>query len=94
MAKYTVRVELHDAGYDDYVNLHAFMERQGFERFITDSNGITYRLPTAEYSMAGNGDKYAVLAKAELAAKQTGKRYMVLVTASEGRTWANLPASK
>ena len=30
MSDFTVRIELHDANYNDYQTLHAAMERQGF----------------------------------------------------------------
>ena len=94
MAKFTVRVELHHADEDDYEELHGYMEQQGFVRYIVDSEDAKWQLPTAEYNIASTGEKSAVLAKAEMAAKQTGKKYMVLVTKSNGRTWANLPGWK
>lgn len=48
MAKFTVRVELHDANSEDYDNLHKKMEAKGYSREIS-SNGKTYQLPSAEY---------------------------------------------
>lgn len=39
MTSYTVRVELHGADDDDYANLHAAMEDEGFVRWITGSDG-------------------------------------------------------
>ena len=92
MARYTVRVELHKADSDDYETLHEYMEEEGFLRYITDGDGVKHQLPTAEYNISSNGDKYAVLNRAKQAASRTGKRYMVLVTESNGRTWYNLPA--
>ena len=91
MARYTVRVELHNADNDDYESLHEYMEEEGFTRYIVDKDGEKYQLPTAEYNISSSGDKYAVLEKAKRAASRTGKRYMVLVTTSAGRTWHNLP---
>jgi predicted nucleotidyltransferase len=91
MARYTVRVELHKADSDDYETLHEYMEEEGFLRYVTDDDGARHQLPTAEYNISSNSDKYAVLNRAKQAASRTGKRYMVLVTESNGRTWYNLP---
>ena len=92
MAQFTVRVELHKANSDDYENLHEYMEHEGFVRYVVNSNdGVKYQLPTAEYNFTSTGDKAAVLKKAKQAASRTGKKYMVLVTQSDGRTWFNLP---
>jgi len=91
MARYTVRVELHRADSDDYDLLHEYMEAEGFLRYIVDGDDIRHRLPTAEYNISSSGDKDAVLKRAKQAASQTNKKYMVLVTVSDGRTWYNLP---
>jgi hypothetical protein len=91
MARYTVRVELHKADNDDYESLHEYMEEEGFLRYIVDNDGHKWRLPTAEYNSASKSDKYVVLGRAKRAASRTGKRYTVLVTKSDGRTWYNLP---
>ena len=94
MARYTVRVELHDAAGDDYDDLHAYMEQEGFLRYITDVNGKKYQLPTAEYNIETNKDRSTVLEKAKRAAANTGHKYMVLITESAGRSWHNLPTWK
>lgn len=94
MARYTVRVELHKANSDDYETLHEYMKQEGFLRYITDEDGAKHQLPTAEYNISSKGDKRTVLNKAKQAASRTGKRYMVLVTESDGRTWYNLPVWK
>jgi hypothetical protein len=92
VAQYTVRVELHKANSDDYENLHGYMEQEDFIRYVVNSNdGLKYRLPTAEYNISSTGGKGTVLKKAKQAASRTGKKYMVLVTESDGRTWFNLP---
>jgi hypothetical protein len=91
-AKFTVRVELHDyPTADEYEALHEAMAAQGFSRTIVDENtGEEYYLPTAEYNLIGSLDRDVVLARADRAANQTGKRYSVVVTPSSGRTWYNL----
>jgi hypothetical protein len=91
MARCTVRVELHIANSDDYDLLHEFMGEEGCSRYITNSDdGVKYQMPTAEYNISGDRDPSAVLKKAKQAASRTAKKYMVLVTESDGRTWYNL----
>jgi hypothetical protein len=87
---FTTRVELHHADNDDYETLHAAMEERGFSRFITSEDGITYHLPTAEYDYNGNETRAHVLGLAKAAANETGKKYAVLVTQSNGRSWHGL----
>jgi len=94
MARYTVRVELHEANQNDYEDLHDYMQQEGFRRYITDDKGKKYQLPTAEYNIDDPGNKNAVLAKTRKAAARTYKEYMVLVTTSGGRAWHNLPVWK
>lgn len=90
MAKFTTRVELHRAYEDDYEVLHAAMERRGFSRQIRSGDGVTYHLPTAEYDYSGNKTRNQVLDLAKAAASETNKKYAVLVTQSNGRTWSGL----
>ena len=92
--RYTVRVELHDADDDDYEDLHAYMEKEGFVRYLSLEGGTKLQLPTAEYSTYSNKGKDGVLAKAKAAATNTGKKFMVLVTQSADRAWSNLPEWK
>jgi hypothetical protein len=93
MTSFTVRVELHDATWTDYNLLHTEMENQGFGRTITAGDGTTYELPEAEYDYSGDVNKADVLARAKEAADTTGKKYAVLVTKSNGRTWVGLSKS-
>jgi hypothetical protein len=90
MSSFTTRVELHQANYQDYENLHAAMSAAGFSRLITSDDGVTYHLPTAEYDRSGNFTKSEVLAQAKAAANSTRKSNAVLVTESAGRTWNGL----
>lgn len=75
---------------DEYEELHAAMEREGFSRVITASDGITYCLPRAEYNFVGNHTRAQVLAAAQRAANSTGRESEILVTKSAGRTWSGL----
>jgi hypothetical protein len=91
---YTTRVELHNASYSDYLDLHVAMASEGFSRLITSDDGVTYHLPTAEYNHSGGIDRSAALAKAKRAAATTGKKAAVLVTESMGRSWEGLEPVK
>jgi hypothetical protein len=93
MPKFTTRVELHDADDDgdDYKTLHKAMRAEGFSRFITNSTGKKFRLPTAEYNRTADITKQQVLASAKQAAATTGRSASILVTESNGRVWENLP---
>ena len=68
MPSFTTRVELHQATYEDYENLHAAMERVGFSRTIKSGDGITYHLPTAEYDKSSNFTRAQILDQAKAAA--------------------------
>ncbi len=88
MAQFTTRVELHNADWNDYVNLHAAMKQRGFSQTIRSDDGKIYQLPPAEYDYSGNSLRADVLNKAKAAAGSVKPSYAVLVTESNGRTWA------
>jgi hypothetical protein len=90
MAQFTVRIELHDARWDDYTALHSAMEQIGFTRHIRGDNGRTYRLPWAEYNGFGNLSCVQVRNIAQEVANQTGKKNSVLVTEAVSRAWSGL----
>ena len=69
MPKFTTRVELHDATEDDYAELHAAMETEGFSRLIEDNKGNVCHLPWAEYNSVGEETRDQVLAAAKRGAK-------------------------
>jgi len=90
MANFTTRVELHQATYQDYENLHAAMGMAGFSRYITSDDGTVYHLPTAEYDRSANLQRSEILDQAKAAANSTGKANAVIVTEANGRTWQGL----
>lgn len=90
MPKFTTRVVLHDASWDDYQGLHKYMADARFSRTISTGDGTIYQLPDAEYDYRGNVTKDEVLEKASAAAARTGKKCAVLVTESAGRKWIGL----
>jgi hypothetical protein len=89
MARFTTRVELHDATREDYLDLHDKMHAQGFTNTIVTDKG-TVLMPPAEYNYEGQVTKEQVLQKARVAASQVVTSYAVLVTESNGRTWYGL----
>jgi hypothetical protein len=89
MSIFTTRVELHDATYSDYEELHEAMRKQGFKRTITSANGVEYHLPEAEYNST-SANRSDVLASAKIAATTTGKSFGILVTGDNGMTWDGL----
>lgn len=91
MASYIVRVELHKAGYDDYVLLHNAMARRGFSRTILGSDGNIYHLPTAEYDISTHSTLSQVRESAKEAAATTGKANWILVTEYSNCGWSGLP---
>jgi hypothetical protein len=90
MSQYLVRVELHNANYDDYESLHAAMERAGFSRTIRGDDGKSYQLPTAEYHTAGNYSATGVRDAAAKAAASVGKRYAVVAAEASSIAWVGL----
>ena len=54
MATFLTRVELHDATYENYVQLHDFMGQEGFTATIRGGDGALYQLPPAEYHLSAN----------------------------------------
>jgi hypothetical protein len=49
MANYMARVELHQAGPEDYERLHASMQQRGYVREMPGEDGAIYQLPTGTY---------------------------------------------
>lgn len=89
MAKFTTRVELHEADSSDYDELHEHMKAEGFRTTISGSDN-TYVLPTAEYNYQGEVEIDDVLAWAKSAANKTGRKYSILVTEAVQRKWVGL----
>jgi hypothetical protein len=90
MARYTIRVELHEGTWQDYVELGKCMAAQDMVDVITDGNGKRYKMPPAEYNYDGPAPREQVLAMAESCATRVVKSFGVLVTESNGRTWYGL----
>ena len=89
MARFTVRVELHNASREHYEQLHKKMTAHGFSDVIS-VDGRRYRLPPAEYNFVGSATRDQVLEKAKAAARSVVEKFAVFVTESNGRTWHGL----
>jgi hypothetical protein len=90
MARYTIRIELHDATWDEYEAMYEYLEAQGITDIITSSDGARYKMPPAEYNYEGNATRAQVLDMAKASAAKVVRSYAVLVTESAGRTWHGL----
>ncbi|WP_017346152.1 type V toxin-antitoxin system endoribonuclease antitoxin GhoS [Pantoea sp. A4] len=86
MATFTVRVELHNADYDDYELLHKKMNAKGYKRTVTASSGTEHHLPDAEYTFESSSkDESAVADEVKAIADSVKNGSGVLVTKSAGR---------
>lgn len=90
MASFITRVELHQASWQDYENLHKQMEARGFVRKIQGGDGAWYNLPTAEYFATGSLDASQVRDLARQAAGATGKSNSVLTCDYGTAAWIGL----
>jgi hypothetical protein len=90
MARFTVRVELHNADVNDYQRLHAAMAQKGFSRMVTAGDGSSYHMPWPEYDATANMTSMEVLDIARIASNGTGKQNAVLVTEVATRAWIGL----
>jgi hypothetical protein len=94
MPQYITRIELHDADWKDYTQLHEAMRREGFRQSITSGDGAVYELPPAEYNYVGQETRSQVHDKAKRAARSVKPSFAVLVTEATGVTWSGLKLLK
>jgi hypothetical protein len=90
MSSFTIRVELHDANSQHYVDMAKDLARQGITDVITADNGTSYTMSPAEYNYIGNASADDVLEAVKASAAKTGRRYAVFVTEAIRRTWVGL----
>jgi hypothetical protein len=90
MSSFTIRVELHDANWQHYVDMARDLATKGITDVIVADSGTSYKLPPAEYNYVGNGSADDVLEAAKASAAKTGRRYAVFVTEATRRTWIGL----
>lgn len=96
MARFMVRVVLHDAADDgrDYDKLHEAMERAGFGRTIRSDDGVTYHLPPAQYRLDAVSTVEEVRGLAFRAAGATGLKRGVFVSEVRCSAWQGLKQAK
>lgn len=89
MPSFTVRMVLHDANWDDYIQLAEEMATRGFVDTIVGTSGNTYTLPDAEYHGQAK-DLDTAMALSREAAAVVGRKYGVFITQSAGTQWVGL----
>jgi hypothetical protein len=90
VAKFIARVELHDATYSDYLQLHGFMQQEGFTNTIRGGDGIVYQLPPAEYHIEAPWTAVQARDLASRAAQKTQKTFAVLTSEYNAAAWRGL----
>lgn len=90
MARFTIRVELHDADRDDYEQLETALAERGITDIIVSDDGVRYKMPPAEYQCLGDLTAEQVRQMCANAAQTTGKRHAILVTEAKARSWSGL----
>jgi hypothetical protein len=90
VAKFMTRVELHDATYNDYLQLHGFMRQEGFTQTIRGDDGIVYQLPPAEYHIEASWTAVQARDVASRAAQKTQKTFAVLTAEYNAAAWRGL----
>jgi len=90
MPAYTIRVELHDANWQHYVDMAKDLATKGITDVITADDGISYRLSPAEYNHVGTASIDDVLNTVKTSAARTGKSHAVFVTEATRRKWVGL----
>jgi hypothetical protein len=95
MARFTVRVELHEIGHrkptgEDYEGLHEVLKGRGYWRVIQADNGKWFVLPHATYDAEKNMTSVAVLNEVYPIIISVWSKAGVFVTESNGRAWQGL----
>jgi hypothetical protein len=90
MAHYIIRVELHDATWQHYVDMARDLATRGISDVITADGGSRYRMSPAEYNYVGPENIDAVLNAVQTSAAKTGRRHAVFVTEATRTKWIGL----
>jgi len=89
MPSFTIRMVLHDASWDEYIQLAAEMATRGFIDTIKGTSGNTYTLPDAEYYGQAKDIDTAMTLSRE-AAEVVGRKYAVFITQVAATKWIGL----
>lgn len=90
MAKFSIRVELHNATRMDYAKLADSLRRFGIVDTIVGDNGIRYRLPPAEYNYEGEANIQDVQSAAQAAADGVSCSNAIYTSEATCRQWSGL----
>jgi hypothetical protein len=90
MAQYIIRVELHDALWQHYVDMAKDLATKGITDVIAASDGNSYKMSPAEYNYVGSENIDAVFEAVRASATKTGKRNAVFVTEATRTKWIGL----
>lgn len=90
MARFTIRVELHNATAKDYTTLATALAAKNITDVITADDGNKYKMPPAEYQCYGELTAVQVRDIAATAAQTTRKKHAILVTEATSRAWIGL----
>jgi len=95
MAQFTIRVTLHGASWQEYVDLAAKLRAQEIVDVIRSDPGVWYRLPDGEYNYEGNASAGQIHnTVATIASSVVATLPAVLVTESVRRIWSGLEIVK
>jgi hypothetical protein len=90
MSLFIIRVELHEANWQHYVEMAKDLASKGITDVITADNGNSYKMSPAEYNYIGTESLETVLEAVKTCAAKTGKRYAVFVTEAKQTKWIGL----
>lgn len=90
MAKFTIRVELHNATRIDYDDLAKRLARHSITDEILASDGKRYKLPPAEYNYVGNATLDQVYDTVKTVAESVGRKFAILANEVTSRNWVGL----
>jgi hypothetical protein len=93
MSRFTIRVELHAATWQNYVDLARRLATHGIVDVIESNDGKRYKLPPAEYNYEGAATRDQILEVTRSCAASVVNSYGVLVTEAVGRAWQGLIAA-
>lgn len=94
MSLFTIRVELHNASWNDYLLLAQRLAARGIVDVIQSDEGVWYKLPPAEYNYEGNASLSAVQQVAGEVASSVSARFALLVSECAQRGWQGLQVVK
>lgn len=87
MAQYIICIELHEAGWGNFLEMYKHLAVEGIKDIIASDEGIKYKLPSAECNYEGGATREVVLEMAKCSTRKGARSCSVLVTGSNGCEW-------